>query len=51
MSIPSLRERPSWGLLERHFQKMKGVHLRQLFAEDGKRGETLSLEAAGVYLD
>jgi glucose-6-phosphate isomerase len=51
MSIPTLRERPSWGLLERHFQKMKGVHLRQLFAEDGKRGETLSLEAAGVFLD
>jgi glucose-6-phosphate isomerase len=51
MSIPSLRERPSWGLLERHFQKMKGVHLRQLFAEDPKRGESLSLDAAGVYLD
>ncbi|HUJ98833.1 MAG TPA: glucose-6-phosphate isomerase [Stellaceae bacterium] len=51
MSIPTLRERPAWALLERHFQKMKGVHLRQLFAEDGKRGETLSLDAAGVYLD
>jgi glucose-6-phosphate isomerase len=51
MSVPTLRERPAWGLLERHFQKMKGVHLRQLFAEDGKRGETLSLDAAGVYLD
>jgi glucose-6-phosphate isomerase len=51
MSIPTLRERPAWALLERHFQKMKGVHLRQLFAEDSKRGETLSLDAAGVYLD
>jgi glucose-6-phosphate isomerase len=51
MSIPTLRERPAWALLERHFQKMKGVHLRQLFAEDAKRGETLSLDAAGVYLD
>ena len=51
MSIPTLRERPAWALLERHFQKMKSVHLRQLFAEDSKRGETLSLDAAGVYLD
>jgi len=51
MSVPTLRERPAWALLERHFQKLKGVHLRQLFAEDAKRGEALSLEAAGVYLD
>jgi glucose-6-phosphate isomerase len=51
MSIPTLRERPAWASLERHFQKLKGVHLRQLFAEEPRRGETLSLEAAGVYLD
>jgi glucose-6-phosphate isomerase len=51
MSSLRLREQPSWALLERHFQKMKSVHLRQLFTEDQMRGEALSVEAAGVYLD
>jgi glucose-6-phosphate isomerase len=51
MSSLRLRERPAWTLLERHFQSMKNVPLRQLFAEDSMRGETLSVEAAGVYLD
>jgi glucose-6-phosphate isomerase len=51
MSSLRLRDRPAWALLERHFQKMKSAHLRQLFAEDPMRGEVFSLEAAGVYLD
>jgi glucose-6-phosphate isomerase len=51
MSSLRLRDRPAWALLERHFQKMKGARLRQLFAEDPMRGEVFSLEAAGVYLD
>jgi len=51
MTAPALRERPAWVALEKHYQEMKGVHLRQLFAEDGKRGERLAVEAAGIYLD
>jgi glucose-6-phosphate isomerase len=51
MSSLRLRDRPAWALLERHFQKVKNVHLRQLFAEEPMRGEALSVEAAGVYLD
>src|SRR5262249_25067098 len=31
--------------------KIKGLHLRQLFAEDPKRGERMAVEAAGIYLD
>jgi glucose-6-phosphate isomerase len=46
-----LRRRPAWAALEAHVQKMKRVHLRQLFAEDRGRGERLALEAAGLYLD
>jgi glucose-6-phosphate isomerase len=46
-----LRSRPAWALLEKHYQKLKGVHLRQLFADDHERGERLAAEAAGVYLD
>ena len=38
-------------MLEKHYQKLKGVHLRQLFADDPERGERLAVEAAGVYLD
>ena len=48
---PPLRRRPAWALLERHYQKLKDVHLRQLFADDPARGEQLTAEAAGVYLD
>jgi len=43
--------RPAWALLEKHYRKMEGLHLRQLFAEDRKRGERLAVEAAGIYLD
>jgi glucose-6-phosphate isomerase len=49
--VPPLRSRPAWALLEKHYQKLKGVHLRQLFADDHGRGERLACEAAGVYLD
>jgi glucose-6-phosphate isomerase len=37
--------------LEAHYQKVRELHLRELFAEDPKRGERLTLEAAGLYLD
>jgi glucose-6-phosphate isomerase len=48
---PFLRSRPAWALLARHYQKLKDVHLRQLFAEDSARGERFAVEAAGLYLD
>ena len=34
-----------------HFQQVKDLHLRALFAEDEKRGERFTLEADGIYLD
>jgi len=51
MAILPLRKRPAWSALEAHHQKIKGLHLRQLFAGDPKRGERLAAEGAGVYLD
>jgi glucose-6-phosphate isomerase len=51
VNVPPLRSRPAWVLLEKHYQRLKGVHLRQLFADDRRRGERLAFEAAGVYLD
>jgi glucose-6-phosphate isomerase len=50
-SVPPLRRRPAWTLLEKHYQKLKAVHLRQLFADDRERGQRLAIEAAGLYLD
>jgi len=46
-----LRERPAWGELERHHGEIAGRHLRDLFADDPKRGERLTAEGAGLYLD
>jgi len=51
MSIPALRRLPAWTALEQHYQAVTDVHLRQLFAEDPKRGDRLAIEAAGIYLD
>jgi len=47
----SLRNYPAWKALEAHYQKVRELHLRELFAQDPKRGERLALEAAGLYLD
>jgi glucose-6-phosphate isomerase len=42
---------PVWQALEDHHVTMRGLHLRNLFADDPKRGERMTAEAAGVYLD
>ncbi len=44
-------ERAAWKQLAAHFQTVRGLHLRQMFADDPRRGERLSAEAAGIYLD
>src|SRR5476649_2517663 len=46
-----LTERPAWKALEVHRATIRNLHLRQLFAEDPRRGERLTAEAAGIYLD
>ena len=51
MNVAPLRKRPAWASLEQHHKKMQGLHLRQLFADDAGRGETMAVEAAGLYLD
>ena len=44
-------QRPAWKALEAHYQEMRSLHLRKLFADDPKRGERMTAEAAGIYLD
>ncbi|MFO8112914.1 MAG: glucose-6-phosphate isomerase [Desulfosalsimonadaceae bacterium] len=49
--IPHLTARPAWKALESHFNDIRDVHLRALFADDPMRGRRLVAEAAGLYLD
>jgi glucose-6-phosphate isomerase len=51
MTVAALRQRPAWTTLEAHYKKIQGLQLRQLFAEDPKRGERLAVEDVGIYLD
>jgi glucose-6-phosphate isomerase len=51
MSVVPLRRRPAWSALDAHHRTLKDVHLRRLFADDPKRGERMTLDAAGLYLD
>jgi glucose-6-phosphate isomerase len=44
-------ERPAWAALRAHHAAIRDVHLRALFADDPGRGERLTAEAAGLYLD
>jgi len=46
-----LTERAAWKDLEVHSQRNRKLHLRELFAKDGERGNRLTAEAAGIYLD
>ncbi|MFM9959547.1 MAG: glucose-6-phosphate isomerase [Phycisphaerales bacterium] len=43
--------RPAWSALEGHARALKPIHLRSLFAQDAARGERLTAEACGVFLD
>src|SRR2546421_670899 len=47
----SLSQRPAWRALQAHYETIRDVHLRTLFAEDPRRGERLAAEAVGLYLD
>jgi glucose-6-phosphate isomerase len=51
MPATPLRERKAWQALERHYAEISGMHLRDLFASDPGRGERLTAQAAGIYLD
>ena len=44
-------KRPAWKALEDHYKSIHKTHLRNLFADDPKRGERLTVEALGIYLD
>jgi glucose-6-phosphate isomerase len=49
--VPILTRRPAWKELQAHYKQIRTAHLRTLFAEDPARGERLTAEAAGLFLD
>jgi glucose-6-phosphate isomerase len=49
--IAPLTERAAWKSLQAHYEKIHEMHLRKLFADDPKRAEQMTVEAAGLVLD
>ena len=50
-AMTNLRKSTAWRALTAHHAQLSGVHLRDLFAADPKRGERFIAEGAGLYLD
>jgi glucose-6-phosphate isomerase len=50
-SVKPLTKRRAWKALTAHHKKVKDQHLRELFAQDPRRGKRLTAEAVGIYLD
>jgi glucose-6-phosphate isomerase len=50
-AVMPLRARPAWQALESHHKEISAAHIRDLFAADPNRGERLTAEGAGLYLD
>jgi len=49
--LTPLRERSAWKELSAHYEQLRDTHLRDLFATDPRRGERMTLDACGIYLD
>jgi glucose-6-phosphate isomerase len=49
--MQQLTETPSWHALQAHYETIKDVQLRQMFADDPGRGERFVVESAGLFLD
>lgn len=47
----SLTTLAAWQALVAHYPKVRELHLRKLFADDPTRGERMTVEAVGIYLD
>jgi len=49
--VKQLPQLNAWKELKTHVRQIRDLHLRSLFAEDPQRGERLTVEAAGIFLD
>jgi glucose-6-phosphate isomerase len=50
-TVAPLTARPAWKALDANARAMRETHLRTLFADDPARGERLTAEGAGLFLD
>src|ERR1035437_2332029 len=50
-NLPQLTKLASWKALETHYTKVRELHLRNLFVDDPNRGETMTAEDIGIYID
>ena len=50
-TVEPITKLKAWKALAAHYQTVRKVHLRELFAADSKRGERMTVEAAGLFLD
>jgi glucose-6-phosphate isomerase len=51
MATEPLTKRKAWNDFEIHHRKVRELHLPDLFEADPKRGERLTAEALGIFLD
>jgi glucose-6-phosphate isomerase len=51
VSTAPLTQRPEWRALQDHYAWLKDLDLRRLFADEPGRGERLTAEGAGLFLD
>src|SRR5438093_13568919 len=49
--IEPLTKHQAWKALQTHHKTVRELHLRNLFADDPKRGERMTAEAVGLFLD
>src|SRR5215813_6699454 len=50
-AVKPLTERQAWKSLAAHYQKVRELHLRKLFTDDPKRGERMTAQALGLFMD
>jgi glucose-6-phosphate isomerase len=51
MRIVDITATPQWTALTNHYEKVKDLHLRQLFGDDPDRARRMTVQAADLYLD
>jgi glucose-6-phosphate isomerase len=49
--VEPLTSRKAWKALQTHYEQVRSLHLRKLFADDSGRGERMTMEATGLFLD
>jgi len=50
-ALDPLTKRPAWNGLQEHYELIRGLHLRKLFADDATRGDRMTVESSGIFLD